>query len=233
MKADQKTARVLGALFVFVMVTWFIGLVLIDPLLNAPDYLLNVYENETRVMIGALFELIEVVGVVGIIIVMYPLLRRYDERFAVGYAGLRILECTMLIVAALGALFLITLSQDYVAAGAADASYYQTLGTLTKAVRGEWSTLILAIFYSTSALIFFYFFYQSQLIPRFISVVGLIGAALVAAGTVLAFFGINVRMFFGLPMGLIEIFLGLWLIVKGFNTPAVEPAPAKIAVNQS
>lgn len=222
MNSNNKVARIVGVLFITVMVTWFIGYMLIDPLLTAPDYLQTVYAHETRIMIGVLFELIEVAGVVGIIVMMFPILKKGHESLALGYAGFRILEVTMLIIGALAALFQITISQEYGAVGAVGASSLETLGTLFLAARVEWSSLILGIFYGLSALIFFYLLHQSQLLPRFIPVVGLIGAGLVLTSSALKFFGFDQLMIFGLPMGLIEIFLGIWLIVKGFNTPAVD-----------
>ncbi len=233
MNTNQKTARIVGVLFVIVMVTWFLGMVLVEPVITVPDYLLNISLHESRVMIGVLLELIEVAGVVAIIFMMFPILKQQNERLALGYTAFRILECTMLIAAALCALLLITLSHEYASAGAADAAYYQTLGALTMAVRGEWSTLILAIFYGLGGLIFFYLLYQAALIPRWISIIGLVGATLVTAGTVLAFLGIDVRMFFGLRMGLIEVFLGVWLIVKGFNASAIASAPTRVALSES
>jgi hypothetical protein len=219
MNSNRKTARIVGALFLTVMVTWFIGDELIGSILSAPDYLVNVYPNRIRVIIGVLFELIEVAAVVGIAVMMFPILKRYNERIALGYVVLRILECAMLIVAAISPLLLITLSQEYLKAGAPDASSFQALSTLLMTLREHWTLVMLAIFYSLAAAMFYYVLYQSKLIPRFISVWGLIGATLALAtpwlGTLL-----------GIPMGLNELFLGVWLIVRGFNPSAIASGSA-------
>ena len=215
MNTYRKTARIVGALFLTVMVTWFIGSEIIGSILNAPDYLVNVYPNRIRVIIGVLFELIQVAAVVGIAVMMYQILKKYNERVALGYVIFRILECTMLIAAAISPLLLITLSQEYLKAGAPDASAFQTLSTLFMTLREHWTLMMLAIFYSLAAIMFYYVLYQTKLIPRFISVWGLIGATLALTtpwlGTLL-----------GIPMGLNELFLGVWLIVKGFDPSAIK-----------
>jgi len=215
MNTYRKTARIVGALFLTVMVTWFIGSELIGSILNAPDYLVNVYPNRIRVIIGVLFELIQAAAVVGIAVMMFPILKKYNERIALGYIVFRILECAMLIVASISPLLLITLSQEYLKTGAPDASAFQALSTLFIALREHWTLLVLAIFYSSAAIMFYYVLYQTKLIPRFISVWGLIGAALALTtpwlGTLL-----------GIPMGLNELFLGVWLIVKGFDPSAIK-----------
>ncbi len=231
---EKMTARMVGILFITVMVSWFIGFMLIDPILNVPDYLPNVQANQTRVMAGALFELIEVTAVVGIIALMFPVLRKYRENMALGYAGLRIIECTMLMLVALSALFLVVLSQQYGETGAQDGSYLYTIGALFLAARGELThTLIIPIFYGLSAAIFFYVLYQADLIPRWLSIPGAIVAVLVAAGAVVAFFGIDQLAIFGAPMGLIEIALGIWLIVKGFNAPAADTRPVEASDDEA
>jgi hypothetical protein len=225
MNSNRKTATIVGALFLTVMVTWFIGSELIESILNAPDYLINVYPNRIRVIIGVLFELIEVAAVAGIAVMMFPILKKYNERIALGYVVFRILECAMLIVAAISPLLLITLSQEYLNAGAPDASSFQALSTLFMTLRQHWTLLMLAIFYCLAALMFYYVLYQTKLIPRFISVWGLIAATMALTTPLLG-------TLLGIPMGLNELFLGIWLIVKGFNPSAIASGSAKTDINE-
>ena len=50
----RRTARIVGVLFITAMVAGMIRYVLLDPILDAPDYLINVSTNENQVIIGAL-----------------------------------------------------------------------------------------------------------------------------------------------------------------------------------
>ena len=120
---------------------------------------------------------------------------------------------------------LLLLSQEYVKAGAPDAAHYQTLGMLFLGAH-DWAFWVNQISYSLGASIFYYLFYTSRLIPRFISVWGLIAVALLFTGAVLQIFGHTVNfadvegIILYLPLGLFEIVLGTWLIVKSFNAQA-------------
>jgi hypothetical protein len=210
-----------GALFLIAMVASLLGVFLLESILNAPDYLTNVYPNNTKVVIAALLELINAAAVIGIAVMMFPIFKRLNEALALGYFGFRIIESVVSTASAISLLALLTLSQEYVV-GASDASYTQTLGTLFMAARANWA-LVLGIFFSLAALIFYYLMYQSKLIPRFISVWGLIAVALVLAVNLFEMFDISLGavIVLALPMILNELFLAIWLIVKGFSSSAI------------
>jgi hypothetical protein len=91
------------------------------------------------------------------------------------------------------------------------------------------------IFASLGALMFNYLLYQSKLIPRFISVWGLIGATLFLAAGLLGMFGLDpfsmISIFLVLPHALQEMVLAVWLMVKGFNPSAIASGSAKTDAN--
>jgi len=219
----KKTARIVGAFFLIAMVTSLLGGIWLESILTAPDYLSSVSGNKTQVEIGVLLELINGLAVIGIAVAMYPIFRKQYEALALGYVALRIIEAGIVVAAVISPLALIALSQEYINAGAPDTSYFQTLGTSLLAVRAIWVSTMLAIFFGLGALLFYYLLFQSKLVPRFISVWGFIAVALVLTWNLLEFFGIRISagIILALPMILNEIFLGIWLIVKGFNPSAI------------
>jgi len=226
MNTSRKIAIIVGALFLIAMVTSLVGGGLLESILDAPDYLINVSANTTPVFIGIFLELVNGIAVVGIGVMMFTILKQHSESIALGYVGFRIIESVFLTVAAILPLSLIALSQEYVKAGASDDSYFQTLGTLLIAARADVAGLLIPVFFSLGALLFYYLLYRSKLIPRFISVWGLIGVALILALNLLDIsFGIG--MLLALPIISNEIFLGIWLIVKGFNPSAIASGSAK------
>ncbi len=231
MNTNKKTARIVGVLFLTAIVTWFIGYTLIESIISAPDYLIAVFANETRVMIGVLFELINSAVVVGIAVMIFPILKQHNERIALGYVGFRIIEATILVVGLISLLSLSTLSQEFVKAGAPGASYFQTLGAFTLAER-FWSGQMVPIFVGLGGLMLSYLLYKSKLLPRFISVWGLIGYALLLTGALLVIFDSSIVVILSLPVGLFEIFLGVWLIVKGFNSSAIASGSAQTDINE-
>jgi hypothetical protein len=66
-------------------------------------------------------------------------------------------------------------------------------------------------------------FYRAQLVPRLLAVWGLVGYAILLLGSVLQVLGFNLSSIHAIPGGLWELFIGVWLIAKGFNSPPVPP----------
>jgi len=231
MDANKKTARIVGVLILAATATYMLGSGLLDSMLNAPDYLLHVYPNSTQVVIGVLLEFVDAAAVAAIGIMLFPILRKHNEAIALGYAGTRIIECSLVIVAGISSLSLITLSQEYVQAGAPAASYFEALGTLVVAQSGL-AFQIAMIALGLGSLPFCYLLYRSRLIPRSMSVLGFIGYAALLIGGLLELFGLNLYMIQFLPGGVFELILPIWLIVKGFNSPAIVSEPDKTDLNE-
>jgi hypothetical protein len=195
-----------------------------DPI---PDYLASVAPNESQVVIGMLIEWVYALAVVGIIATLHPVLKKHDEALALGFFGLRFIEAVCIIVGTIGLLTLLTLGREFLEAGAPSASHYQTVGTVVLAIR-DWAFLVgSGIVWSLSALILNVVLYQSRLVPRWLSVWGLLGAILSFANYLPEFFGIaSIEMLF-LPIAVQEMVFAVWLIAKGFSSSAIASGPAK------
>jgi len=228
MDTHKNAARIAGSLFVITMVAGGINSYLVDPVLLSP--LVNVFPNRLLVISGAFLMLVMSVGIVGIAVAFFPVLKRHSETVALTYLGFRIIECVLLVAGVIVSLFLVTLSREYIKAGAPDASYFQTLGVLAMKVR-YYAYQIAMIILGLGSLMLCYLFYRSRLIPRFISAWGLAGYALLLASGVLDIFGIidtiqgkGIIMY--IPGGVFELFLlPAWLIAKGFNPSAAVSGP--------
>jgi len=228
---EKKTAIIVGVLFIIGTVAGVLSVVFTGPILDDPDYLIKVSANENQIIIGALFVLIMGFALAMVPVMMFPIFKKHNEALALGYVVFRgALETVTYIAIVINWLLLLTLSQEYVKAGAPDASYFQPLGTLLLEA-GDWLNHISAIVFSLGALMFYYLFYQSKLVPRFLSVWGLIGATLVLAVGVLGMFGLVLEILWA-PLALQEMVLAVWLIVKGFNSSAIASGSAKTDTNE-
>ena len=218
----------MGALFLIAMVTSLVGATLIDSILSAPDYLANVSANRTTVTGGVFLELINGIAVIGIAVLMYPLFKKQNEALATGYVALRIMESVAIVAAVVSPLSLIALSQDYVKAGASAATHLEAVGASLLAERALWVGAMIGIFFGLAALPFFWGLFRSRLVPRYISIWGLLAAVSVLTWNLLEFFGISVSfgMILALPIIVNEVFLAIWLIVKGFNPSAIASPSA-------
>ena len=230
MNTKKRTARIVGVLFLTAMVTSLLGGIWLESILNAPDYLTTVSANETQVTIGVILELINCAAVVGIAVMLFPILKKHSEALALGYVGIRVVEAAILTVAVISPLSLITLSQEYLTAGASDASYFQSLGTLLLAAR-DWAGVSGSLAFILGALMYYYVFYRSKLIPRWLSVWGLIGATLMLATGVIRMFDPSL-IYGALPILVNEMVLAVWLIVKGFNPSAIASLSAKTTIKE-
>ena len=196
------------------------AIVFVEPILNAPDYLTLISANRAKIVFGVLLELSNAVAYVGIAALMFPILRQRFESMALGYFGFRIIEFVTQILTDLSPLKLLSLSEQFIGAGSPESTSFQTLGMLLIAER-SWSFQMLSITFGVSALLFYIMLYQSKLIPRFLSIWGFVGAAMVLLNTMFDMFGISI-VNLGILMLANELFLGVWLIAKGFNQPVSE-----------
>lgn len=226
MDSHRKTAAVVGLLFIIATVSPILSMVLISGPLEATDFLGTVFANEGRVIMGALFELIMAAAIFTIPIVLFPILQRHSTGIARGYVAARIFEAVPLMVGVICLLSLVSVSREFVTAGAATAPQLQMLGTVLRATR-DWTTLVGGqIIFSLTALILNWALYRWRLVPRFVSGWGLVGAPLMLAGGLLATFGVldtssTASTLLMLPLAVQEMVFAIWLIAKGFTPPAI------------
>jgi len=223
MNDDRKTAGFVGALFLTAMVASLLGGGLVESVIAVPHHLVTL-DNETLLIAGMLLELLNAIAVVGIASLMFPIMKRHNETMAVGYLGFRLVEaifCSMIVIAPLS---LMTLSREYLKAGISDIQF-QAAGILAVAERASVANLLILVFFCLGAFLLYTLLYQTKLLPRFISVWGLVAVVSVLVINLLSLkleIGMGISMIFALPIILNEIFMGIWLIAKGFNPPAVN-----------
>ena len=212
----RKNTIIAGILFLIAIVSSLLGGGLLESIIKAPDFLTILSANTSTVFIGVLLEFINGIAVIGIAVSLYPVLKKQSESIAIGYVGLRIVESIFCLVSAALPLSLLKLSREYLNSGNSGNSYFQTLGNFLMGIRSELAELLIPVFFSLGALLFYYLLFRSILIPRFISVWGFLGALLIL---ILSLVEVNMifNIIFVLPIILNEIFLGFWLIIKGFN----------------
>ena len=99
MNSNRKTAVIVGVLFIIATVMGVLSaLVLLQPILTAPDYLVKFSENETKVIIGAILDLIGAGAFVGIAVVIFPIFEKHNKSIALGYVIARSFEAVPFII---------------------------------------------------------------------------------------------------------------------------------------
>ena len=219
MDSNRKTAIIVGALFLIATVATLASFFFFEFIYDS-DYLTVVSANENQVLIGVLLMFTAIAAIVGIPIVMFPILKKHNESLAFGYFGARIFEGLFFAVNIITLLSILSLSHEFVNAADPSASYFQTSGNLLLA-EFDWNSILLDFPFALSALIINYLFYKSKLIPRLLSGWGFIGGVLFLPGILLGMFDLTDPTLLFAPLGLQEMALAAWLIVKGFNSSAI------------
>jgi hypothetical protein len=218
----RMTARVVGAMYLAGFVVGIVGIMLIQSVLGAPDHLSTVTASSMTLAFAAVLWLMAVVGDAAHGVLMFPVLRPHSERIAVGYLAFRIMDAVFIAIMVLFVLLQIPLGSAYLSAAAPDASYLQALSTVfaqAQLYAYEFGMITLGI----SGLMLCSTLYRARLLPRWLAIWGLAGYAIILLGMVSAVMGSGLGDLSSIPGGLWEAFVGVWLIVKGFNTPAVVP----------
>ena len=229
MKTNRGTAIIVGVLFIIGTVAGISSGIVTGPILGDSDYLAAVAANEGSIVLGALLVLVMGFPLAMIPVMMFPIFRKYNEPLALGAVVFRgVLEAVTYMVLATCWLLLIPVSQGFVNAGAADAVTFQGLGTfITQA--GYWTEHILALVFTIGALMLYWLFFKTRLIPRWLALWGFVGAILYLAAPIANMFdpqhpALSLGVKWGnlmAPLAIQEMVFALWMIIKGFDPSAV------------
>ncbi len=227
MNSERKTAIVAGVLFIIATVASLVGSGFTGSLLSASDYLTRISTNGNPIMIGALLTFIAAAASSGIAIALYPVLRKYHEGLALGAVGFRLIEGVFYMVGAICLLSLFPVSQELVSAASQGTYYYQTLGHLLLAVHDLAGFVFAVLAFGVGGLMYYSVFYQTRLVPRWLSVWGLVAMVSLLVASLLTLFDGEPFSISGslivlaLPIALQEMVMAIWLIVRGFDSSAI------------
>ena len=216
----QMNARIAGIFFLTAMAGSIIGGGILSTIITDPDYINNISSSTNQVWLGVILELVNVVSVLGIAAMFYPAFKKHNEGIAIAYFGNRVIEAIICTAATIPPLLMITLSSEY---SIVEFNNVNEMGSIIIALRNYLVDFYVLFFFTISAALHYYLFLKSRLIPRWISIWGIISLVGIILANVfnLFSFGIGIGMVLALPIILNEIFLGVWLIVKGFNTSQI------------
>jgi hypothetical protein len=233
MNTNRKIAVAVGILYIIGTAAGILSVVLTMSIMDAPDYLGRIFENQNLIIIGALCILTMGLALAMIPAVIYPVFRKYNPTLAVGYVIFRGgLETFTYLIGSICWLSLIGLSQAFGKTGAPDVSNFYVLGGLLKQGALIGSNLT-AIVFPLGAMMLYIFLYQSKLIPRWLSVWGMIAVGLNFISTgIMPMFGIvgswsAIQAISNVPIFLQEMVMAVWLIVRGFSLPLIASMQEK------
>ena len=219
--ADRKTGIVVGVLFIIATAFLFLGEPFYKPFLNASDALTVVAQNKPRVVLGLGIEMICIMAMPLIGAFIFPVLSRVSTGMALAYFFFRSLEGTILLTVALTNKFAVLSLSEGILAGVDPAASDAAL-TLIRA-QNAWADTaspLYNIIFVCGALCLYSVLFRARLVPRWISIWGLV-SVLVLAGAVVSAIFIRLPVIWEVvlvaPLAVQEMVMALWLIFRGFH----------------
>lgn len=223
----RRSVLVAGILYLITFLSSIPALALLGPVLHDPGYIVGA-GSDTRVVWACILDVVNALAAIGTAVALYPVVKRVNESLALGFVVSRLLEAAVIMVGVVSVLAVVTLRQDH---AGADPATLVAVGRGLVDVR-DWTFLLgPGVMPAFNALLLGTLLYRSRLVPRFIPLMGLIGAPLLLAAAGATLFGVidQVSAWSGvatIPVAAWELSIGSWMIVKGFATAPVTPAAA-------
>ena len=223
------------------MVITFISipaLPLYDQVLNHTNFIVGGGAGDWRVYLGALFEILTLIGGIGMAVTLFPVLRRQSEGLALGYVTVRVVESCLIAVGIVSLLAVVTLRQDLAGGAGTDNASLILTGRSLVAVHD--ATFLLGPAFCAAignGLILGYLMFRSGLVPRRFAQFGMFGGSLALVTALLVLFGAydqtsGASFVLTLPEAVWELSLGIYLIAKGFKpSPILYDAGARAGVD--
>jgi hypothetical protein len=217
MNMVKKTSRVLGVAFLLQFVTsLFSGTVLRSALIvpgNIGQTMINIAYKPGLMRAYILVDMLTALGILFLGAILFITLRKQNEKIALVALGFYVLEASLLAVSRMEAFSLLGLSQQYASAG--NSATLLTMGNLALGSMDFAGSTLHMLAFCLGGILFYYLLYRSGIVPRLLSLWGLITVFPCLAGTLFAVFGTTVPFFIYLPYAPFELVIAIWILVKG------------------
>jgi hypothetical protein len=220
MNKTRKKSLSVGVLLILSIV---VGVFSIDPIIDETCNLEMVHANADVILVRAFMQFILAIIYASIPIILYPLLSNINKRLTVGVLTFRGISVSFIFAGWLIILLLLELSETFAFSESSEAAYILTLDNMLRSARDLVNHVVMPLTLSIGNLMFYTIFYQSKLIPKWLSVWGLLATIIsgIVASLLLMFGAIDIitpaYIMLASPTALFEIFLALWLLTKGFS----------------
>src|SRR3954462_14376685 len=175
---------------------------------------------DTPVIVGVLLEMVVALAGIGTAVALYPVVRRQGEARAVGFVASRVLEAATIYLGIVSLMAIVTLRR----AGAGPGALVVGRGL---AAQYQWTFFFGQSFIpAVNGVLLGSLLYQSRLVPRWLPVLGFIGATLlVASWFAILIGGIGAispaAAVTALPIAVWEFSLGVYLTFWGFKASPI------------
>ena len=224
-KDYNNHARLTGTFFLTAFVGGITGLSFLGPVREIPLDLNTIAEKGTEIYIGIIGIFLMAFSTALIAVSMYPVLRKKNEGASLASVVFRTIESTTYLIGITCWYAMVRVSQLFVDAGSpTDDPFYQRIGEILYEIQKFPYNVT---FFVIGAFIYYFLFYQTKLIPRWLAAWGMIAVMFNLFSFMFHLFGVfaaeeTISIIFELPLAMNELVIAVWLIVKGYNSTALE-----------
>ena len=221
--SPRKIALAAGVLYLLTFVS--IPTLSLYKSIHDPSYILGA-GPDTPVFIGNILEIIVALAGIGTAVALYPMLKKQNQVLALGLVSSRVLEAGTMFAGVAFLLSIVTLRQsgagtEALVTSKALVALYDRIFLIGQSFMPAVDDMLLGLL-----------LYQSRLVPRGLSLIGIVGAVVLVSGDIAVLFGLIDQhtastSLVAIPVALFEFSLGVWLIAKGFNSSALIFESAK------
>lgn len=227
MTQDRRNGLIIGVFYIAAAVASIIAVVLYEPVMSEQWYMSVADGFKKQVLLGLINDLMLVLTAVGTAVMLFPYLRRWNERIALGHLCFRFMEAVFIAIGMVSVAALLQLSIQYEGGSLASEENLHAVGSMLQAVH-RWTMMLGPNFMlGVNTALYSYLLFRTGLVPKPLALFGIITAVAVFIAGLLEMFGAvepfsTAKGLIALPVGLYEMSLAGWLIVKGFNKQSLE-----------
>jgi hypothetical protein len=223
MNTPDTTSRMLGVAFLFQFVTSLSSAVLKQAWFvpgSISDTMLKIANSSLLMRTNILIDMLTALGVIFLGAMLFITLRRQNEKLALTAFGFYILEAVLLANSRMEAFSLLRISQDYVSAG--QPAHLLAMGNVAYEAMDFVGFTLHVLTFCIGGVIFYYLLYKSSVVPRLLSLWGLITIVPLLIAAVSHVLGHELPFFLVLPYVPFELAIAIWIMVKGIDVSPAE-----------
>lgn len=226
---NATLGRTIGALILVQMAAGIpVNFTLLDPVFEAPGFLVNAALHPLNLALSASMGLATSVLSIAIVILAWPLFRRHSPALALWLLVLSTARFTLGAIESTTLMSMLSLSQAHAGLTTVDADTFQALRGIVGSAR-NWAHYIHLMISGGTLFVFYLLLFRSVLVPRLIAGFGITATLLQITAVTMPLFGQKVMFPLLMPLGLAQLALALWLLIKGFSTRDRDNGTASIA----
>lgn len=203
------------------------GALSVAPAIDSTNYLIEAAQNFNQVVFAAVFQFAMSLAYMGVAILLYPNIKKFDSGLSIGFLSFRIIAVSLSIIGTILLLSILALSQEYVQNPLQNSALI-VLGNVLKISRDHTNHVFMILALCSGNCLFYLLLFKSKLIPRWLSMGGIITALLSISASILFLFQkVDIITYeylaLNVPTAIQELVLGVWLIAKGFDNQGTSP----------